>query len=132
MQFGPELRVLYVDDDVDLTAVVVRSLKLDPAMIVHTVDRGAKALQVLEERSWQPDVVLLDVMMPDLDGPSTLERIVELTSARLPVIFFTARAQSSDVVELAKTSAIGVMTKPFNPLTLAREIRDILSKSYSK
>ncbi len=129
MTTDADLKLLYVDDEPDLVAVVCRALKLDRRLEVMAVDRGAKALDVISKGDWRPDVVLLDVMMPDLDGPGTLDRIAELSGGSIPVIFFTARAQNSELVELANSGAIGILTKPFDPLSLAKDIRRILANS---
>ncbi|WP_294395456.1 response regulator [uncultured Sphingomonas sp.] len=131
MAIRPPLRLLYVDDEPDLVAVVLRALKLDGAMQVRAVNSGAEALSVIVQPGERPDVVLLDVMMPDLDGPGTLERIRQITDGELPVIFFTARARNNELVELAQHGAIGVLTKPFDPLTLATDIRRLYDKSQS-
>jgi two-component system, OmpR family, response regulator len=123
-----ELNILYADDEPDLAVVVVRALKLDPDVRVVAVNSGFKALELLERGEYRPDVVLLDVMMPDLDGPGTLERIAALPGSRIPVIFFTARAQHTELVQLADSGVIGILTKPFDPLSLAKDIRRILGK----
>lgn len=125
------LKLLYVDDEPDLVSVVVRALRLDTHMTVQSASSGADALSLLASGEFKPDVVLLDVMMPDLDGPETLRRIAELPTGRVPVIFFTARAQSRELMDLAGGGAIGVLTKPFNPITLAKEIRTLYYASVS-
>src|SRR5215475_8068783 len=71
-----------------------------------------------------PDLILLDVMMPRMDGPATLAAIRTIEAARdIPVIFMTARVQGSEVEQYLKLGAIGVVPKPFDPVTLASEIR---------
>ena len=124
-----DLKVLYVDDEPDLIAVVVRSLELDRKITVRSVDRGAKALDLLAEGAWRPDVVLLDVTMPEMDGPTTLQRIGAMTDGMLPVIFFTARGRGAGFDALSKAGAIGVLGKPFDPMSLASDVRGLLASA---
>lgn len=118
-------RILYVDDEPDIREVAELSLCLDPDFDVRTASSGALALEIVAE--WVPDVILLDVMMPGMDGPSTLARLRErdATSA-VPVVFVTARAQSSEMQSFATLDAIGVIAKPFDPMTLAKQVRTLL------
>jgi two-component system, OmpR family, response regulator len=122
------LKVLYVDDDDDIRTVAVMSLGLDPTMLVHEASSGAAALELLRGGGWRPDVALLDVMMPDMDGPTLLQHIRALPGhAALPVIFMTARARREDLDRYAALGARGVITKPFDPLMLPAEIRSTLA-----
>jgi two-component system, OmpR family, response regulator len=78
----------------------------------------------------QPDLILLDVMMPELDGPSTFERLRESAATRhIPVIFMTAKAQTHELEKLRALGAAGVISKPFDPMALPAEIRAILAKA---
>lgn len=89
---------------------------------VVLAESGTQALELVEKE--RPDVILLDVMMPDLDGPATLRRLRELPAAQgVPVIFMTAL---SDKEELMALGARGVIAKPFAPLTLPAQIRQCL------
>lgn len=121
------IRLLYVDDEPDLSMVVVRALRLDPQLDVMAVLSGAAAIQIVAGGAWRPDVVLLDVMMPDLDGPGTFDRMRELSGNSLPIIFFTAHAQSVELVRLAARGAAGVLIKPFDPLRLAANVRAMIA-----
>lgn len=114
-------RILYVDDEPDLREVAQISLELDPTLEVRCCASGAEAIAALPE--WQPDLVLLDVMMPEMDGPTALERIRELEGGGPPVVFITARAGDNDAVRLMALGAAGVIAKPFNPLQLADQVR---------
>jgi two-component system OmpR family response regulator len=116
-------RVLYVDDEPDIREIAEMSLSLDPDFEVQTAGSGAEALDVVGE--WRPDVILLDVMMPVMDGPAVLARLRELGIAT-PVVFVTARAQRSDIHSFATLDAKGVIAKPFNPISLAAEVRAFL------
>lgn len=121
------LAVLYVDDEPDIREVAVMSLELDPDFDVRSVDSGAAALGLLNGRSWEPAVILLDVMMPVLDGPGTLARLRALPGhAQTPVVFITARAQAQERARLLALGAAGVISKPFEPVQLARQLRCIL------
>lgn len=120
------LTVLYVDDDADIREVAALSLELDGRIKVHTADSGANALKLLDD-GLEPDAILLDVMMPDLDGPSTLKEIrrrPRLTD--IPVVFITARTLATEHAEFIASGARGVLIKPFDPMTLARRLRDVL------
>jgi len=118
------LEILHVDDEPDIREVAALSLAIDPKIIVRSAKSGLEALEQLDS-GWKPDVVLLDVMMPDLDGPGTLERIRQRPAhVDTPVIFMTARAQPSEQARFIAMGAIAVITKPFDPVTLAAQIRE--------
>lgn len=121
------MHVLYVDDEPDIREVATFSLELDPELDVRALSSGAEALELLEVDGWRPHLVLLDVMMPNLDGPSTLERLRALPGyAETPVVFITARAQAEERAKLMALGAAGVITKPFDPMKLAAQVRDHL------
>ncbi|MBW3618533.1 MAG: response regulator [Proteobacteria bacterium] len=123
-----KLNILYVDDEPDIREVACMSLGLDPDLEVRAVDSGQQALALLESGSWRPDAVLLDVMMPGLDGPGTLQALRTLPGyGSTPVVFITARAQPHEQHRYVELGAVGVITKPFNPMTLAGELRTLLS-----
>lgn len=115
------LQVLYVDDEPDLREVAAMSLELDPELEVRCCGSGAEALDVL--KTWQPDLVLLDMMMPGMDGPTTHAKIVEHFGEALPVVYFTARAEASERARLTALGARGVIAKPFDPMSLAAQVR---------
>jgi CheY-like chemotaxis protein len=116
------LRVLHVDDEPDIREVVKVSLDLDPDFTTRSCASGEEALAVAAE--WPPDIILLDVMMPAMDGPTTLARLRDNTrTAGIPVVFMTARAQSSDLEHFRSLGAAGVIPKPFEPMTLAASVR---------
>jgi CheY-like chemotaxis protein len=122
------LKVLYVDDEPDIREVATLSLQLDPAIEVRAVESGADALMLIARGDWTADVVLLDVMMPGMDGPGVLKALRELPmAATTPVIFITARAQSHERSRLIDLGALGVITKPFDPMSLAKDLRAVLS-----
>jgi CheY-like chemotaxis protein len=116
------VRILHVDDEPDIREVVELSLGLDPDFTVRSCGSGKDALAVAAE--WQPDFILLDVMMPVMDGPATLIQLRENPkSADIPVIFMTARAQAREVDRFRSLGAVGVIPKPFDPMTLAASVR---------
>lgn len=124
-----DLKLLYVDDEADIREVATFSLELDPGIEVRSAGGGAEAFALLDGDPWRPDVVLLDVMMPDMDGPEVLSRLRQrgdLDGA--PVIFITARAQAEERARLLGFGAADVITKPFDPMSLAQDVRAILAR----
>ena len=119
------MKVLYVDDEDDLRELATLALELDPEMDVRSEASGTEALSTAE--AWNPDVILLDMMMPNMDGPTTLQKLRENPkTATAQVIFITARAQAREVESLRLLGARGVITKPFDPMTLAQAVRATL------
>jgi len=119
--------MLHVDDETDIREVAAIALELDMDIRLTSVDSGQAALDALCD-GLRPDVILLDVMMPRMDGPSVLKQLRRLPGLEAtPVIFMTARVRSSEQDVFRATGAIGVITKPFDPMTLARQVRDLLS-----
>jgi CheY-like chemotaxis protein len=115
-------RVLHVDDEPDIREVVKFSLSLDPDIVTRSCSSGEEALAVAQD--WAPDVVLLDVMMPVMDGEATLERLRKnQRTANIPVVFMTARAQSRELDLIRSLGAVGVIPKPFDPMKLAASVR---------
>jgi CheY-like chemotaxis protein len=116
------LRILHVDDEPDIREVVELSLGLDPDITVRSCGSGREALAAAAD--WQPDFILLDVMMPAMDGPETLVQLRgNARSANIPVIFMTARAQARELDRFRSLGAVGVIPKPFDPMTLAASVR---------
>ena len=118
-------KVLYVDDEPDIREIAEMSLSLDPDFDVRTAASGSEALEIAAE--WAPDIILLDVMMPGMDGPTTLARLRQSEqTAAVPVVFVTARAQQAEIQTFATLDARGVVAKPFDPVTLAEKVRQFL------
>ncbi len=116
------LRILHVDDEPDIREVVELSLGLDPAFTVKSCASGGDALATVAQ--WRPDLILCDVMMPVMDGPATLARLrLSPDTARIPVVFMTARAQAREMEHFKSLGATGVIAKPFDPMTLATFVR---------
>jgi CheY-like chemotaxis protein len=117
-------KLLYVDDEPDIREVVELALGLMPSLTVRTCASGVDALQVLRE--FPADLVLLDVMMPGLDGPATLERMRADAALRsVPVAFMTAKALPQEVDRFMSLGAVGVISKPFDPMKLAARVQEI-------
>lgn len=118
-------RVLYVDDEADIREVATMSLGLDPALEVQDCSSGQQALGVAA--LWQPHLILLDVMMPEMDGPQTLAQLRTAEQTRgIPVVFITARTQAYEIERFLSLGAIGVIAKPFDPMALAAQTRRYL------
>ncbi len=121
------MRILVIDDEDDIRRIVSLSLARLGGMEVLDAAGGAAGIAAaLREK---PDVILLDVMMPDVDGTTTLARLRgDPATATIPIIFLTAKAMSSELDRLRRLGAAGVLTKPFNPATLASEVRLLLER----
>ena len=118
-------RILYVDDEPDMREIAVLSLRREPSFEVRACGSGAEALALLD--SWDPDLLMLDVVMPGMDGPELLAQIQGRRADRTPpVLFISARARSQDADKLKSLGATGVIAKPFNPMTLAATVRRYL------
>src|ERR1700753_1330712 len=116
------IRLLHVEDEPDIRAVVELSLALDPTFELRSCESGAEALTVAAE--WRPDIILLDVMMPIMDGPATLQRLrADPSTSAIPVVFMTARAQARETDRFRSLGAVGIIPKPFDPMTLAATVR---------
>jgi CheY-like chemotaxis protein len=124
-------RILHVDDEPDIREVVEMSLSLDPKFTSRSCGSGREALGVAAD--WMPDVVLLDFVMPLMDGPATLARLRENPqTVDIPVIFMTARAQMHELERLRALGAIGVVPKPFDPITLAASVRSCIERQRNR
>lgn len=118
-------RILYVDDEPDIREIAEMALSLEPTFDVRTASGGAEALALVAQ--WLPDAILLDVMMPHMDGPTVLAKLREnAETAMIPVIFVTARAQRAEIQNFATLDAVGVIAKPFDPVTIAAQVRSLL------
>ncbi len=119
------IRILYVDDEPDLREIAMLALSLDAEFEVRCCSSGAEALATVG--TFDPHLMLLDVMMPQMDGPTTLARLREQPGGEsLPVVFITARTQAHEVDAFMASGATGVISKPFDPMTLAGTVRRYL------
>ncbi len=118
-------RVLLVDDEDDIREVASVSLSLLGGYTVTTVGSGAEAVEAAAADP--PDAIVLDVMMPGMDGPATLLALrAQPSTAAVPIVFLTAKVQATDRERLEGLGAAGVVTKPFDPTTLSAEIAAVL------
>ena len=118
-------RILIIDDEDDIREVAALSLETVAGWEVTTASSGALGLQ--RAIDYQPDAILLDVMMPGMDGPSTFRELRKNpATAHIPVILLTAKVQSNDQRRFADLGVNAILFKPFDPLTLAQQISDAL------
>jgi two-component system, OmpR family, response regulator len=119
------MKILMVDDEADIRRVARLSLTRLGGMEVVEAGNGQEALE--QARTCAPDAILLDVMMPGMDGPAVLSALrADSVTAGIPVVFLTAKAMTSEVDRLQGLGAVAVLTKPFDPVTLAQELRAAL------
>jgi CheY-like chemotaxis protein len=116
-------RLLLVDDDDDIRAIARISLERIGGWEVVAAASADEAEAAAREAA--PDVVLLDVMMPDVDGPATLERLRPLIGGAT-IVFLTAKTQASDLDRLRALGAAGVIAKPFDPMALPGEVAGLV------
>ena len=122
--------ILCVDDEPDVLFLARRSLEKVGGFTVTPASGGMSALEVLGAA--RPDLILLDVMMPEIDGPATLKLIrANPDYDGIPVIFITARVRSSEVEEYLALGACGVLAKPFDPMSLPNEVRAIWDQTHA-
>jgi CheY-like chemotaxis protein len=118
-------KVVLCDDDPDIRAIGEMSLRDVGGWDVVCVNDGYAALEAA--RAERPDLILLDIMMPRLDGPGTFEKLrLDPQCSEIPVVFMTAKAQSHELRGYTELGAAGVIAKPFDPITLPDEIRALL------
>ncbi|AKJ01623.1 response regulator receiver domain-containing protein [Archangium gephyra] len=118
-------KVLLVDDEDDIRTIGQLSLSRVGGWQTVLAASGAEA--VTKAAAEQPDLILLDVMMPGMDGPTTLGQLrAQEATAKTPVIFMTAKIQKQEVARYLELGAVGVIGKPFDPMTLPAEIKKLL------
>jgi len=121
------MKVLIIDDENDIRRIA--RLGLERVGKMQVVDAASGADGLAKARAEKPDVVLLDVMMPGQDGPATLKSLrADPETAAIPVIFLTAKVLTDEVERLRALGAKGVLTKPFDAMTLAEQVRAVLGQ----
>jgi CheY-like chemotaxis protein len=119
------MRLLCADDEEDIRTILALALSLDAGLEVEIVDSGAAALGRANGGGF--DAIVLDGMMPGLDGYETCRRLkANPATAAIPVVFLTAKTQRDEVARALALGAVACLTKPFDPLTLAGELRAAL------
>ncbi len=120
------MKVLVIDDEDDIRQISRLALARVGGMDV--VDTGASVEAVEMAVRERPDAILLDVMMPGRDGPATLAALrADPRTAAIPIVFLTAKVMPAEILRLKELGAAGVLTKPFDPMTLAASLRAVLS-----
>jgi two-component system OmpR family response regulator len=113
--------VLYVDDEPDIREIVQLALGLSDELAVHICESGEQALAIIPQV--KPDLVMLDVMMPGMDGPTTMRKMRAAPElADIPVIFMTAKAMPQEIMRFHDLGALGVIPKPFDPMRLTQQV----------
>lgn len=121
-------RILYAEDDSDIQQIAIIALETVGGFTVNICNDGLEALAAIE--IFAPQLLLLDVMMPNMDGPKALAKIREIDAfKKTPVIFMTAKVQQEEVKKYLDMGAIGIIAKPFDPMTLAIKIQGLWEKS---
>jgi CheY-like chemotaxis protein len=116
--------ILYVEDDTDIQTVAQIALEVVGGFQLKICSSGKESIGVAG--SFKPDLLLLDVMMPEMDGPTTLEGLRKCpNTATTPVIFMTAKVQASEVSYYKSLGALGVIAKPFDPMKLAGQVQSL-------
>ncbi len=122
-------RILLVEDEPDIQVISKLALEAVGGFTVEICNSGREALA--KAPTFQPDLILLDVMMPGMDGPNTLKALREIEQlAATPIIFMTARVQPHEVIQYKELGALEVIAKPFDPMALSSNIVAIWRKSH--
>lgn len=122
------MKVLVIDDDVDIRTIACLCLSRVGGMDVIEAASGGDGVRKAREE--KPDVILLDMMMPTMDGLETLAALLsQPATARTPVIFLTAKVVGCDVERLTALGAAGVLIKPFDPRTLSDDVRHLVKST---
>jgi CheY-like chemotaxis protein len=117
-------KIMYVEDEPDIQAVAKLALEALGGFQVKICSSGQEALDSV--LAFAPDLILLDVMMPGMDGPSTLKALRDLSElSNTPVIFMTAKVQPQELLQYKSLGAVDVIPKPFDPMTLADTVKKI-------
>jgi|UPI0003B4B5D3 CheY-like chemotaxis protein len=119
-------KVLLVEDDWDIAQITLLALDLDSRIEVRHVEEGDEALRQLKEGGWTPDLVVSDLMMPGLNGLQLLDILQREGLKRMPFVLMTAKVGLREEASYRKRGADGVVTKPFDPLTLGGQLLSYL------
>jgi CheY-like chemotaxis protein len=131
MSNKPLNKVLYVEDEPDIQTVALMALETIGELTVKACSSGQEAVEAAP--AFEPDLVILDVMMPGMDGPATMEALRKLpVTADVPMIFMTAKVQAHEVERYRAMGAVDVVAKPFDPISLADQVREIWERRHTK
>lgn len=118
-------RILVIDDEEDIREVAQLSLEMVGGWEVLTAGSGSEGIDKADIE--QPDAILLDVMMPDMDGPATFAQMQRRSGTQhIPVILLTAKVQATDQRRFAELGVAGIIAKPFDPMNLANQVAKVL------
>jgi two-component system, OmpR family, response regulator len=121
-------RILYVEDEASIRTIAVTVLEAVGGFSVIACSSGKQALEAAPAAN--ADLILLDVMMPEMDGPATLTALRGIAqTAQTPVLFMTAKVQTSEILHYKSLGAIDVIAKPFDPMTLSAQISEIWQRT---
>ncbi|MBT8116997.1 MAG: response regulator [Gammaproteobacteria bacterium] len=124
MAHKPLKKILYVEDEPDIQTVALMALETIGGFTVQACSSGQEALEAAP--GFEPDLVILDVMMPGMDGPATMQALRKLpATADVNMIFMTAKVQSQEVARYLEMGAVDVIAKPFDPMALATQVQAI-------
>jgi len=127
MPAQPLVRICYVEDDEDIQKIVRMTLERIGKMTVEVVGDPLQAIEAIKR--FKPELVMLDWMMPGMDGPTLYRKMKEVPEVRdLPVVFITAKASPKELDELRALGAAGTISKPFAPRDLPEQLRAIWKK----
>ena len=125
----PLTRILYVEDESDIQAIARLALEQIGGFTVEICSSGRKAIEVAPE--FAPDLILLDVMMPEMDGITTFKALREIPQTAItPVIFLTAKIQKQEIERYKELGVADVIPKPFDPMTLAATVNSIWARQH--
>ena len=116
-----KLKLLYVEDEPDIQKIAKMTMESVGGYHVVACSSGTEALEVI--KTFTPDMILLDVMMPEMNGPETMKKLRKIPSMqKIPVVFMTAKVQAREINEYLALGALGVIPKPFDPMQVCEEI----------
>jgi two-component system OmpR family response regulator len=121
-------RILFIEDEASIRTITVTVLEAVGGFTVIACSSGKQGLEAAPGAN--ADLILLDVMMPEMDGPATLKALRDIPqTAQTPAIFMTAKVQSSEILHYKSLGAVDVIAKPFDPMTLSAQITEIWQRS---
>lgn len=125
----PLNRILLVEDESDIQTIANLALTAVGKFTVEICSSGKEAIE--KAPSFNPDLILLDVMMPEMDGITTMESLRQIPQlVDTPIIFMTAKTQQSEIDNYKELGALDVISKPFDPITLSQTVKNIWEKHY--
>lgn len=123
-------KILYAEDEIDVQTIVEISIWSTSDYQIKIYGNGKLLLDAVEE--YKPDLIMLDVMMPEMDGPTTFTHLQANEKTKdIPVIFITAKAQIHEIELFKQAGVIGVITKPFDPMQLSTTIKELWDKHFA-